>query len=59
MKTFSSCILRPWRRRQHAPPKRRLTLTGLCGVIPEKVEVSLVTAVRTSTRTWQYYVHEI
>jgi hypothetical protein len=34
------------------PPPREFTLTGLHGVISQKIELSLTTAVRTSNPTW-------
>jgi hypothetical protein len=39
-------ILRPWRWRRYVPPKRRLTLNVLQGVISQKIEVFITTAVR-------------
>jgi hypothetical protein len=41
-------ILRPWRWRRHVLPKRRLTFSGLYGVIYQKIELFIATAVRTS-----------
>jgi hypothetical protein len=38
-----------WRR--HIPPKRRFTLNGLHGVISQKIELFITTAVRTSNST--------
>jgi hypothetical protein len=34
-------ILRSWRLRQNGPPKRRLTLSGVHGVISQKIERTL------------------
>jgi hypothetical protein len=42
---------RSWRQRQHIPPKRRLNINGLHGVILKKIELSITTAVRTSNPT--------
>jgi hypothetical protein len=36
-----------WRYRQNIPPKRRLTFKRLHGVISQKIELSITTAVRT------------
>jgi hypothetical protein len=44
-------IFRPWRWRRYVPPKRRLTLNGLHGVISEKIVLFITTAVRTSNPT--------
>jgi hypothetical protein len=41
-------ILKAWRWRRHVPSKRRLTSNGLHGVISQKVEFFITTAVRTS-----------
>jgi hypothetical protein len=41
-------ILRHWRWRQYVPPKRRLTLNGLHGVMSQKMVLFITTAVRTS-----------
>jgi hypothetical protein len=38
-----------WER--HVPPKRRITFNGLHGVISQKVQAILTTAVRSSDRT--------
>jgi hypothetical protein len=40
--------LQPWRWRWYVPVKRWLTFTGLHNVIPQKMELSITTAVRTS-----------
>jgi hypothetical protein len=47
-------ILRPWWWRWHAPPKRRLTFSGLHGVMTQKTELFIITAVRTSDPTRRY-----
>jgi hypothetical protein len=44
-------IFRSWRRRRHVPPKRRLTFNGLHGVISQKTEPFITTALRTSNTT--------
>jgi hypothetical protein len=44
-------IIRPWRWRWHVPPKRPLTFNGLHGVISQKMELFITTAVRTSNPT--------
>jgi hypothetical protein len=41
-------ILRHWRRRRHFPPKRRLTFNWLLGVIFQKIELFMATAVKNS-----------
>jgi hypothetical protein len=41
-------FFRPWRWRRHVPPKRRLTLNELHGVISQKMVLFTTTAVRTS-----------
>jgi hypothetical protein len=48
---FACLILRPWRWRWHVPPKRRLTFNGLHGVISQKIELFITTAVRISKPT--------
>jgi hypothetical protein len=48
--------LRPWGRKRHVSPKRRLTFTGLHGVISQKIELFLTTAVRISGPT--YDIHD-
>jgi hypothetical protein len=44
-------ILLPWRWRRHAPPKRRLTFSGLHGVICPKLELLVTTVVKNSNAT--------
>jgi hypothetical protein len=44
-------ILRSWSWRWHVPPKRRLTFNGLHGVISQKTEPIITTAVKTSDPT--------
>jgi hypothetical protein len=44
-------ILRPWRWRRYVPPKRQLTFNGLHGIVSQKIEVFITTAVRTSNPT--------
>jgi hypothetical protein len=41
-------ILLPWGWRRYVPPKRRLTFNGLHGVISQKIQVFITTAVRAS-----------
>jgi hypothetical protein len=41
-------IIQPWKWRRYIPPKRRLTLNGLHGVISQKMVLFITTAVRTS-----------
>jgi hypothetical protein len=41
---------------QYVPPKRRLTLNGLHGVIRQKIALFITTAVRTSNPTWLLFV---
>jgi hypothetical protein len=43
--------LQTWRCRQTFPPKRPLTFNGLQGVISQKIEVFVTTAVKTSDHT--------
>jgi hypothetical protein len=55
--------LRPWRRRRYVPPRRRVTFNGLHGVISQKTEFFITTAIRTSnpirnsTLLWNRAVH--
>jgi hypothetical protein len=44
-------LRRPWRWRLHVPPKRRLAFNKLHGVMSQKVELFIATAVRTSNPT--------
>jgi hypothetical protein len=44
-------ILRPWRWRRYDPPKRRVQLYGLHGVISQKMILFITTAVKTSNPT--------
>jgi hypothetical protein len=44
-------IFRPWRWRRYVPPKRRLKLNGLHGVISQKMIVFKTTALKTSNPT--------
>jgi hypothetical protein len=37
--------------RQHVSPKRQLTFNGLHGIISQKIELFITTAVRTSSPT--------
>jgi hypothetical protein len=46
-------FLRPWRWRRYVPPKRRLKLNGLHGVIFQKMILFLTTAVKTSNPTYE------
>jgi hypothetical protein len=48
---LAQLIIRPWRWKQYVPPKRRLTLNGLHGVISQKMVRFITTAVRTSNPT--------
>jgi hypothetical protein len=41
-------FFRPWRWRWYVPPKRRLTLNGLHGVISQKMVLFITTGVKTS-----------
>jgi hypothetical protein len=41
-------IIRSWRWRRNVPPKRWLTLKGLHGVVSQKQELFIITAVRTT-----------
>jgi hypothetical protein len=50
-----SLFFLPWRWRRYVPPKRRLTLNGLHGVIFQKKALFIVTAVRTSNPTLTKY----
>jgi hypothetical protein len=45
-------ILRTWRWRRYVPPKRRVQLNGLHGVISQKMILFITTAVKTSNPTW-------
>jgi hypothetical protein len=49
-------ILRPWRWRQYVTPKRRLTFTGLHGVISQKIVLFITTALRTSNPSSTYLI---
>jgi hypothetical protein len=44
-------FLRPWRWWRYVPPKRRLKLNGLHGVISQKMILFITTALRTSNPT--------
>jgi hypothetical protein len=44
-------FLRPWRWRRYFPPKRRLELNGLHGVVSQKMILFITTAVKTSNPT--------
>jgi hypothetical protein len=44
-------FLRPWRWGRYVPPKRRLKLNGLHGVISQKMILFITTAVKTSNPT--------
>jgi hypothetical protein len=48
---LAQLISRPWRWRRYVPPKRRLTLNRLHGVISQKMVLFILTAVRTSNPT--------
>jgi hypothetical protein len=39
MPVLTSPILRPWRRKRYAPPKRKVTFTGLHGIISQKIKL--------------------
>jgi hypothetical protein len=45
-------ILRPWRWRRYVPPKRRVQLNVLHGVISQKMILFITTAVKTSNPTY-------
>jgi hypothetical protein len=47
---FLNLFLRPWRWRRYVPPKRRLKLNGLHGVISQMI-LFITTAVKTSNPT--------
>jgi hypothetical protein len=47
-----SRLIRPWRLRRHVPPKRQLTFNELHGVILQKTELSITTAVRSLDPTY-------
>jgi hypothetical protein len=49
--------LRRWRR--HVPPKHRLTFNGLHGVISQKIELFIITAMKTSNPTYLYIIRMI
>jgi hypothetical protein len=49
---LAQLIFRPWRWRRYVPPKRRLTLNGLHGVICQKMVLFITAAVRTSN-SWR------
>jgi hypothetical protein len=56
--SFARHMFRPWRWRRYVPPKHRLTLNGLHGVISQKMLLFITTAVRTSNPTsfkWSTY----
>jgi hypothetical protein len=52
-------FLRPWRLRRYVPPKRRLTLNGLHGVISQTMILFITTAVKTSNPTWHLFLYGI
>jgi hypothetical protein len=52
MLVLAELFLRPWRWRRYAPPKRRLQLNGLHGVICQKMILFITTAVETSNPTY-------
>jgi hypothetical protein len=54
-------IFRPWKWRRYISPKRRLTLSGLHGVISKKNVLFITTAVRTSNPTCrtQFYSNSV
>jgi hypothetical protein len=49
-------ILRPWRWRRYVPPKRRVQLYGLHGVISRKMILFKTTAAKTSNPTRLYII---
>jgi hypothetical protein len=49
-------ILWPWRRRRYVPPTHRLTFNGLHGVISQKTELFITTALRASIPTWKLVI---
>jgi hypothetical protein len=58
---LSWLILWPWRWKRHVPLKRQLTFSGLHGVIAQKLEFSITTAVTTSNLTCEnliIYAHK-
>jgi hypothetical protein len=46
-------FFRPWRWRRYVPPKRRLTLNRLHGVIAQKMVLFIIIAVRASNPTYE------
>jgi hypothetical protein len=62
--TFRRAMLLPssgseYKTRRHVPPKRRLTFNGLHGVISQKTELFITTAVRTSNPTQSLFILRI
>jgi hypothetical protein len=49
-------ILRPWKWRWHVPAEGRLTFNGIYGVISQKTERFIITAVTTSNPTYKTFV---
>jgi hypothetical protein len=45
---FLARLILPWRWSRYVPPKRRLTMNGLHGVISQKIELFKMTAFKTS-----------
>jgi hypothetical protein len=56
LRFFAWLLLRPWRWRKSVPPKRRLTLKDLQGVISQEVEFFITNAVRTSNSTCNMHI---
>jgi hypothetical protein len=52
---FHAWLIRAWRWRQHVHPKVQLTFNGLHGVISQKIELFITTAVRTSNPTYLWW----
>jgi hypothetical protein len=57
----AGAIRRPWkwRRYSYVPPKHRLTLNGLHGVISQKMILFITTAVRTSNPIYFNILHPV
>jgi hypothetical protein len=51
-------ILRPWRWRQHVPPKYRLNFKGLHRIKSQTIELFITTAVRTSDPIYDLHIHK-
>jgi hypothetical protein len=56
LQVVAELFLQPWRWRRYVPPKRRLQLNRLHGVISQKMILFITTAVRTSSPTKTYLI---